>query len=79
MGCPLQPRGQPNVVRLSKEESDGITAIGEQFGGRFDRQVLLQAYMGCGRDLDQLRDFLTQKAQSQDESHRQVFGDDEPE
>lgn len=79
MGCPLQPRGQPNVVRLSKEESDGITAIGEQFGGRFDRQVLLQAYMGNGRDLDQLRDFLTQKAQSQDESHRQVFGDDEPE
>jgi len=58
---PLQPRGRPNVIRLTKEESDGITAVNNDFGGQFPRQALLQAYMGCGRDLDQLRDFLRQR------------------
>lgn len=58
---PLQPRGRPNVIRLTKEESDGITAVNNEFGGRFDRRQLLQTYMGCGRDLDQLRDFVRQR------------------
>lgn len=67
MNAPLQPRGRPQVIRLSKEESDGLTVVGEEFAGRFQRQALLQAYMGCGRDLDQLRDFLRQQAAAEDQ------------
>lgn len=67
---PLQQRGRPNVIRLSKEESDGITAVGQEFVGRFPRQALLQAYMGCGRDLNQLRDFLRQQIASAAENQQ---------
>lgn len=65
---PMRPRGKPNVIRLTQEESEGITVVGDEFGGKFNRQNLLQAYIGCGRDLDQLRDFLRQRVAEVEEN-----------